>query len=92
MQHEKPEAAQPLDLQQETIPEVSEESTYRRGYKDGWIAAVHALSDLMFQAGASRRNAIQAGFNHWQDELLSWERRATDENHIEIPPKVKVQR
>jgi len=73
--------------EQRPIEEQLEEE-YRRGYRDGWIQAVLALSDLMFQDRLSRRIALDACYDLWQNELLDWAR--GDCSHTELPPDQAV--
>ena len=65
------------------------ESEYRRGYADGWIQAIEAMHDLMFDRGLSRQAAYEAGFSHWQGPLVSWQRQGAGE--LVLPPAVKLE-
>jgi len=46
-----------------------EESEYRRGYRDGYIAAAQQAYDLWF---LGKERAQDALFEHWRDKLFSW--------------------
>lgn len=61
------------------FPEPTGEEEYRRGYRDGWIAATNAASDF----------TIQAMYQHWTGALLEWEmsRRA----EFVLPPECQVE-
>ena len=60
------------------------EEDYRRGYRDGWVQAVLAMSDLMFQDRLSRQTALNICYDLWQGELLDWVR--GDCSCMELPP------
>ena len=73
----------------EKIPQEqkdAQEREYRRGYRDGWVQAIDALHDLMFQEHASREEAYYLAWEHWEGALLEWEMRAQTKPHFEIPP------
>lgn len=52
-------------------PELPEHA-YRRGYHDGWVMAIDALHDLMFQERHSRQRAYDLAWEHWEGPLLDW--------------------
>lgn len=62
-------------LLNEEPPELTREREYRRGYVDGWIQAIDALHDLLFQYRLSRQQAYDVAWNHAiHGELLEWKR------------------
>jgi len=54
--------------------EQVKEHEYRRGYRDGWIQAIYAMSDSMFQRHLSRQAAFDACYEHWERALRDWEK------------------
>ncbi len=67
----------------EPEPETAEEA-YRWGYHDGWVQAIDALHDQMFQHGRSRQAAYDVAWSFWV-ELFDWMREAWDQE----PPQFK---
>jgi 5-methylcytosine-specific restriction endonuclease McrA len=49
----------------------SHEGEYRRGYRDGYIAATDAVFAIWF---LGKKRAYNALFNFWKNELISWAR------------------
>ena len=72
--------------EQKPVEERLEED-YRRGYRDGWIQAVLAMRDLMFQDRLSRQTAYDACYDFWEAQLLEWMR--DDCSHMALPPGIE---
>jgi hypothetical protein len=78
----------PLPLSQIPLPTDAEaalaEDEYRRGYRDGWVQAAGAMSDLM----ANHRLTLQAAYGvcwrHWEITLLPWT--LDDCSQVVLPP------
>lgn len=64
------------------------EENYRRAYRDGWVQAIGAMWDLMFERRLSRQAAFDACYDVWQNELLEWEH--GDCSRMELPPWQEV--
>ena len=64
------------------------EHEYRRGYADGYIVAVEAMHDLMFDRGLSRQAAYDKQWQHWHGALLSWV--SGDCSEVVSPPEVEL--
>ncbi len=64
------------------------EAEYRRGYRDGWIQAVEAMHDLMFQAGMARQAAYERCWKHGERTLWEWS--ITSTGVIVQPPEVET--
>lgn len=47
-----------------------EENEYRRGYSDGFIAAVNLLADMHFLKSVDRISAVL--YDHWEHALQEW--------------------
>ena len=60
------------------LPTETGEQGYRRGYCDGFIAALQAV------AGSRPVNAKLWDF--WQNELIDWQKRADTKPGMELPP------
>ena len=58
-------------------PETAEQA-YRRGYRDGFIAALMA---------AHPNGVPKQLWDFWQETLLKWEN--TDNDHFVLPPQVR---
>lgn len=75
------------DAYKEREPE-SAEAAYRRGYCDGWIQAVEAMHDLMFDRRLSRQAAYEQAWDHWQGALAKW--RHGDTSAVVWPPAINA--
>lgn len=65
--------------------ETLREMEYRRGYVDGWVQAVDALHDLMFDYRLDRQAAYEVAWNHGMyGELWKWKHAARD--GFKMPP------
>ncbi len=51
---------------------VVAENGYRRGYRDGWIQATGAMSDLMLEQQLTCQAAYGVCWHHWETTLLPW--------------------
>ena len=69
----------------EELPEKHPEAAYRRGYVDGWVGAIDAMRELMFQDGLGSRAAHDACWNHWRNTLFEWYDRSAKEAQTESP-------
>ncbi len=56
----------------------SAEAAYRRGYRDGFLAACDTLHGLMFKERRSRLAAYEEAWAFAQDELTEWTERQLD--------------
>lgn len=65
-----------------------QEETYRRGYRDGWIQAINAMQELMFERGVSRGKAHKTCWDHWEEALFEWQQRGRKESREEWPPRI----
>jgi hypothetical protein len=78
----------PLPLSQIPLPTDAEavlaEDGYRRGYRDGWIQGVGAMSDLMTDRQLPREAAYDICWHHWQTTLLPW--LVSDCSRMALPP------
>ncbi len=67
-------------------PEQQREREYRRGYVDGYVQAVDALHDLLFQHGLSRQAAYELAWNHaMTGDLHRWKMHP-EAGAFEFPP------
>jgi hypothetical protein len=65
------------------------EAWYRRGYRDGFFAAIEEMYRLMFADRLSRQDAYDACWDFWRKgDLKRWAQ--GDCSKIEFPPKVQV--
>jgi hypothetical protein len=60
------------------------EDGYRRGYRDGWIQGVGAMSDLMADRQLPWEAAYDICWHHWQTTLLPW--LVSDCGRMALPP------
>jgi hypothetical protein len=78
----------PLPLSQIPLPTDAEavlaEDGYRRGYRDGWIQGVGAMSDLMADRQLPWEAVYDICWHHWQTTLLPWLVR--DCSRMALPP------
>ncbi len=65
-------------------PEEMREAEYRRGYADGWAAAIEVMWALMFREGLSRAEAYDAAWDYWELTLFEWRR--GDCSQMILPP------
>ena len=63
------------------------EKNYRRGYRDGWVQAVLAMGDLMFQGKLTRQAALDTCYEFWNKQLFDWMR--GDCSRMVLPPNVE---
>ncbi len=66
----------------EVKTEVESETTeqaYRRGYSDGYVAALNAIY--------AKREIPEKHWNFWHNILEGWRRRAEENNVFELPPE-----
>lgn len=52
------------------LAEEEMERNYRRGYADGWVEAVNAITDLFDGEVADRIS--ERLYNHWTRRLMPW--------------------
>ena len=64
------------------------EESDRRAYRDGWVQAIGAMRDLMFERRLSRQAAFDACYDVWQGALHEWE--LGDCSRMELPPWQEV--
>ena len=60
------------------LPPETSEQAYRRGYRDGYVAALQAVY--------GNRGIPSHLWAFWQDTLLEWQK--SGENRVVLPPSV----
>ena len=70
-----------------TLPEPTHEAEYRRGYRDGFVAAIGQMHDLMLGRGLDCQEAYERCFDFWQQGLRMWQVTEVD-NRLFLPPRV----
>ncbi len=79
------------ELLESPLTRDTDEQTYRRAYRDGWVQALYAIGEAMFERHMSRDASHQACWQHWEDQLAYWMQRANDgEVTRETPPAVHL--
>lgn len=77
------------DIPQPTQEEENErEREYRRAYRDGWVQAIDAMHDLMFQDRLSRQAAYDRCWEHLNGPLLEWLQQTPPLNSMQSPPEI----
>lgn len=66
--------------------ETEREREYRRGYCDGWIAALDDMYDAMFNGRLSRQKAFDVLWEHWRAKLMEWQLKPGNLTADEPPP------
>lgn len=59
-----------------SLPPEKAEEAYRRGYRDGYVAALQAVY--------SNREIPEKHWNHWEKTLFDWEQTVT--GRMVLPP------
>jgi len=67
-----------------SMPPESAEQAYRRGYRDGYIAALQNVY--------GNRSIPQRHWSFWRDDLFAWVRAAQDNFRLQFPPKFDLRK
>lgn len=66
---------------------ADEENEYRRGYTDGFIAALTDIENLLSVPQINKEEAYESLWSHWQNELYDWIGRG---GNFELPPYLSI--